>query len=69
MDDATLVKEWYSFFSKCENELLQNIVKRRQLKLRGVESSINEIKNLLLPYSNQNDYKAKEKELQEIIKK
>lgn len=49
--------------------MLGNIVKRRQLKLRGIEANINEIKSLLQPYSNQNDYKIKERELQDIIKK
>lgn len=69
LNDATLIEDCYAFFSKCEKELLSNIVKRRQLKLRGIEANISEIKTLLQPYSNQSDYKIKERELQEIIKK
>lgn len=69
LNDVTLMEEWYSFFSKCEKELLGKIVRRRQFKLRGIEDTINEIKSLLLPYSNQNEYKTKERELQDIIKK
>lgn len=53
----------------CENDLLQNIVKRRQFKLRGVEMNIIDIKNLLLPFANQKEYKDKERELQETFEK
>lgn len=68
IDDAGLMEEWYSFFNKCENELIQNIVKRRQHKLK-MEASIAEIKTQLLPFTSHKDYKDKEKKLQEIIKK
>lgn len=60
IDDTGLMEEWYSFFNKCENELLQNIVKRRQYKLKLIEASIAEIKTLL-PFTNHKEYKDKEK--------
>lgn len=69
VDDSELMDEWYSFFNKCEGEVLQNIVKRRQFKLRRIEANITEIKSMLLPFVNQREYKEKEQELQEIIKK
>lgn len=69
LNDVTLMEEWFSFFSKCEKELLGNIIKRRQLKMRTIEVNINEIRTLLLPFNSQSDYKVKERELQEHIKK
>lgn len=69
INDAGLMADWFSLFNKCEGELLQNIVKRRQFKLRMIETNIAEIKGLLVPFASQRDYKDKEKELQEHIKK
>lgn len=63
------MEKWYSFFNKCENDLLQNIDERRQYKLRGIETNITELKSSLLPFSNQSEYKEKDTQLQEIIKK
>lgn len=37
--------------------------------MKGVEASIAEIKNQLAPFANQAEYKHKERELQELIKK
>lgn len=67
--DPELMEEWYSFFNGCENELLHKMIKRRRFKLKGIEASISEIKNQLIPFVNQTEYKNKEKELQESIKK
>lgn len=69
IEDAALMGDWYSFFNTCENELLHNIVKRRQFKLRSIESNIFEIQKLLLHFANQQDYKDKTNELQDHIKK
>lgn len=69
IDNTDLMKDWYSLFNKCEGELLRNIIKRKQFKMRGIESNITEIKNLLLPFVHLKEYKDKEKELQESITK
>lgn len=69
IDDADLMGDWYTLFNKCEGELLLNIIKRRQFKLRGIKTNLTELKNLLVPFVHLKEYKDKEKELQESIKK
>lgn len=69
LNEPPLTEKWYQFFNKCKSDLLQTIIKRRKFKLQGVETHIVELQNSLLPFLSKPDYKDKETQLQESIKK
>lgn len=56
-------------FNQSEAKLLELIIKRRQIKLRKVESRIKELKDTLAPLANTNEYIDKCKMVQGYISK
>lgn len=59
LNEPALTEKLYQFFNKCKSDLLQTIIKRRQFKLRAIETHIVELQNSLLPFANKAEYKEK----------
>lgn len=67
--DQDLANDWFNFFNINEHKLSDLIILRRRFKLAKIETKITELKELLCPFKDSLEYKAKSTQIQKFIEK